>query len=191
MLDKKDFAGIKKELDQNHELSESLYRQSRDLVGTTKKLIFALHRGSLGDAEKLVPDMEKLKKKMEDGVKKSGSFKSHNAYTIAMQEYTEAAAYLHFVKNNKIPTRSQLKVPAEEYVSGLCDLSGELVRKAVDLSIKGDSKGVGAIKNFAEDFYGMLLELNPYGELRKKADQARWNLNKLEDLVYEGTLRRR
>jgi hypothetical protein len=37
----------------------------------------------------------------------------------------------------------------------------------------------------------MLLELNPYGELRKKADSARWNLNKLEDLVYEDKIRKR
>lgn len=190
MLDRKDFMAIKRELDEGNEISEVLYRESRDVLGLSKKMIYALHRGETKDAEKIAPEMDGIKKKMQSTVKKH-RLKSHGSYAIAMQEYVEAASYLEFVKNKKIPTRRQLGVEAEEYISGLCDLSGELVRKAVDLSIRGDLKGVGAIKNFAEDFYGMLLELNPYGELRKKADQARWNLNKLEDLVYEGTLRRR
>jgi predicted translin family RNA/ssDNA-binding protein len=108
-----------------------------------------------------------------------------------MQEYVEAVSYLTFVKDKKIPSRKQLGVESEEYLSGLCDLSGELVRKAVDLAINGDIKTVKEIKAFLEEFYGLLLELNPYGELRKKADQARWNLNKLEDLVYENKIRGR
>lgn len=191
MIDRKDFNEIKRDLDKINEVSETLFRDSRDLVGFSKKVIYALHRGKLKEAEGFVSDLERLKKRMQSKVKGNIVLRHHNSFTVAMQEYVEAMSYINFVKSKKIPTRRQLGVESEEYLFGLCDLSGELVRKAVDLSIKGDSKSVREIKVFLEEFYSMLLELNPYGELRKKADQARWNLNKLEDLVYEDKVRRR
>ena len=191
MLDGKDFKEIKRDLEENNEISELLYRDSRDLVGLSKKIIFALHRGKLKEAEGFVSGIEKLKKKMQATVKENQNLRHHNSYATAMQEYVEAICYLTFVKNKKIPSKKQLGVESEEYLSGLCDLSGELVRKAVDLAINGDIKSVKEIKVFVGEFYGLLLELNPYGELRKKADQARWNLNKLEDLVYENKIRGR
>jgi len=191
MLDRKDFKAMKLDLEKTNEISESLFRDSRDLIGLSKKIIFALHRGKLEEAEGFVPEIEKLKKKMQSTVKGNLNLRHHNSYATAMQEYVEALGYLTFVRSKKIPTKKQLGVESEEYISGLCDLSGELVRKAVDLAINNDMKTVKEIKNFAEEFYSLLLELNPYGELRKKADQARWNLNKLEDLVYENKIRGR
>lgn len=191
MLDRKDFSDMKLDLERINEVSESLFRDSRDLVGLTKKMIFSLHRGNVKEAESFVDDLNKVKKKMQSTVKENSGLRHHNSFSVAMQEYVEATGYLKFIKEGRIPTRKQLGVETEEYLSGLCDLSGELVRKAVDLAIKGDVKTVASIKEFTEEFYGLLLELNPYGELRKKADQAPWNLNKLEDLVYEEKMRKR
>jgi len=185
MLDRKEFMQIKGELDKVNEVTESLYRDSRDLVGLSKKIIYGLHRGKLKESEALAPEIEKMKKRMQSIVKNNQALRRHGPYGIAMQEYVEAASYLSFSRDKTIPTKRRLGVESEEYLSGLCDLTGELVRKAVDLSIKGDTKTVSEIKAFLEEYYSMLLEVNPYGELRKKADQVRWNLNKLEDLVYE------
>jgi len=182
---------MKRDLDKTNEVSETLYRDSRDLVGLTKKIIFALHRGDKGEAERLTPDMEKLKKKMQATVKGNGNLRYHMSYAIGMQEYVEAAGYVSFVKHKRIPTKKQLGVSSEEYLSGLCDLTGELVRKSVDLAINGNIREVEEIKEFLEEFYSLLLEVNPYGDLRKKADQARWNLNKLEDVVYDNKIRKR
>jgi translin len=191
MLNRKDFLGMKKELDKTNEISEALYRDSRDLVGLTKKIIFALHRGDKNEAGRLMPAMEKIKKRMQATVKGNNNLRHNASYAIAMQEYVEAAGYYSFIKSGRIPAKAQFGVSTEEYLSGLCDLTGELVRKAVDLAIKGNSGEVERIREFLKEFYGLLLEVNPYGELRKKADQARWNLNKLEDVVYDNKLRQK
>ena len=39
MLDRKDFKAIKKELDSNNEISEAVFRDSRNLIGMSKKMI--------------------------------------------------------------------------------------------------------------------------------------------------------
>jgi len=94
--------------------------------------------------------------------------------------------YYHFIKNKKIPTASYLKVDNESYLMGLCDLTGELVRKAVNEVIKKNFKQAMDIKNLVEEIYGEFLEFNlRNSELRKKSDQIKWNLKKLEDVIFE------
>jgi hypothetical protein len=41
------------------------------------------------------------------------------------------------------------------------------------------------VKGVVEEIYGEFLQLNLRGgELRKKSDQIKWNLQKLEDMAY-------
>ena len=69
---------------------------------------------------------------------------------------------------------------------GLCDLTGELTRKAVNSAINGDYKGVKKIKELVENIYGQFIQLDIRdNELRRKFDSIKWDLKKLEDLVCE------
>ena len=69
-------------------------------------------------------------------------------------------------------------------MSGLADLTGELGRKAVHDAIKKDFNSVLKIRLLVEEIYGEFLKFDlRNGELRKKSDAIKWNLNKLEDLV--------
>jgi len=73
----------------------------------------------------------------------------------------------------------------------LCDLAGELVRKAVKDSIKKNFDSVLEIRDFVEELYGEFLKFNlRNGELRKKSDSIRWNLNKLEELALDVSKRK-
>ena len=68
---------------------------------------------------------------------------------------------------------------------GLCDLAGELARKAVTVANK-DPKIVKRIKDIIEEIFGEFLKLNlRNGELRKKSDSLKWNLNKVEEILYD------
>ena len=103
-----------------------------------------------------------------------------------MQEFAEAAMYLNFMKHSKIPTHIELKITATSYIFGICDLTGELVRKAVYLAGKGESKKVETIKNFVDQTYWELLNFNfRDNEIRRKQDAIKYNLKKLEDLVLQ------
>jgi predicted translin family RNA/ssDNA-binding protein len=69
---------------------------------------------------------------------------------------------------------------------GICDLTGELTRRAVSLVTKGKGKEVLVIKNFVEDIYGEFLKFDlRNGNLRKKYDSIKWNLKKLEEIMYD------
>jgi len=77
-----------------------------------------------------------------------------------------------------------------EYLAGLCDLTGELVRKAVKSILDGKLEETKWIKDFVEAVYGEFLEMELLDwELRKKYDSIKYNLKKLEDIMYDLQIR--
>jgi|TARA_Y100000310_G_scaffold342807_1_gene447553 translin len=182
MLNTKEFGKIRKELAAFEAKRELVIRQSRDIINLSKRIIYALHRDDIKTASSLVKDIEKKKTSLE----KISIDADTNIDKVAIQEYVEAICYYHFIKNKKIPATKAIKVDNESYLLGLCDLTGELVRKAVNEVINKNFKAALEIKNLVEEIFGEFLKFNlRNGELRKKSDQIKWNLKKLEDVVYE------
>ena len=107
----------------------------------------------------------------------SGPFK------IAIQEFVEAACYHEFVKNKKIPSAKELNVDTEYYLLGLCDLTGELVRKAINSAINNDYDQALFIKKFVNDLYNELMLFEFRNELRRKFDSIKYDLKKLDDVA--------
>jgi translin len=107
------------------------------------------------------------------------------SYSDACQEYVEALCYYGFIKNKKIPTSTDLKVNEGDYLMGICDFTGELTRKAVTIAHK-DDKEVIKIKELVEEIFGEFLKLDlRNGNIRKKSDSIKWNLKKLEEVMYD------
>ena len=180
MFDKKDFETIRKELNDFEEKREQTIQVSRDIIKLSKQIIYSVHRSDLDGASKYLKEI-KLKIKLLDKTKNYDTGIS----LIAFQEYVEALALYELIKNGKLPTKKELDVDTEAYLSGLADLTGELVRKAVHDAIKKDFTSVTKIKDLVEEIYGEFLKLDfRNGELRKKSDAIKWNLNKLEDMVF-------
>ncbi|MBL7055658.1 hypothetical protein ISS07_01975 [Candidatus Woesearchaeota archaeon] len=182
MLNKKEFIKIRKELSDSDSKREDIIQKSRIIIQVSKKIIYALHRGDLKSASSYVKDIEKGKKELE----KIDTSLDTSINKVAFQEYAEALCYYHFVKSGKVPTATSLKLDSESYLLGLCDLTGELMRKAVNDVIKKNYKSALEIKELVEEIYGEFLEFNlRNSELRKKSDQIKWNLKKLEDVVFD------
>ena len=187
MLDKKEFRKIRKEIASFDAKRESIIQQSREIINISKRIIYAVHRNDIKSASAYVKDIEKKKNSLDTGVSLDT-----NINRIALQEYAEALCYYHFVKDKKIPTRASLKIDNESYLMGLCDFSGELVRKAVNEVINKNFKKAVEIKNLVEEIYGEFLNFNlRNSELRRKSDQIKWNLKKLEDVVFELKIKER
>jgi len=184
MVNKKDFDEMRNEIEKYDEKREELIKASRDIIKLSKQIIYSIHRNELAVAEKNVKIIKDNIKKMGDTVKKDpkldiGSFK------IAVQEYVEAVCYYYYIKSKKIPTKKELGIDAEYYLLGICDFTGELVRNAVNAGIKGDTKKVIEIKELVEELYDELMQFDfRNSELRKKVDQVKWDLKKMDDLVF-------
>lgn len=185
MLNKKDFEEIGENLKKFEEERESTIQKSRRIIQLSKQIIYSVHRGDLKSTEQLVEEIKMEMKKMPEHPYDTDMHK------IAIQEYVEAICYFEFVKNNKLPTRRELNVDTEAYLLGLCDLSGELVRKAVADVIKKNFDEVKKIKKLVEDIYGEFLKFDLRGgELRKKSGSIKWNLTRLEDIEYSLSMRK-
>ena len=188
MIDKEDFLSIRKEMKDIENKRESIIQISREIITVSKQIIYAAQRNDLKEAQLLIKDIkEKIKK-----LKKVYIALDTNINAVALQEYVEAIAFFEFVKNKKIPTKKSLGVSAEDYLCGLCDLTGELVRKAVYDVIHKNYKEAENIKELVHDIYGEFLKLHlRNGELRKKSDSIKWNLKKLEEVMYDISMKGR
>jgi len=186
MIDEKDFKQMKKELTEFDNQREELIKKSRDILKDSKQAIYMVHRNELSKAESLLKKVEKEMAVIKKQIKGSPKLDFLGAYSVATQEYVEARCYLGFVKNKKIPTCTSLCVQVEDYLLGLCDLTGELGRRAVASVIRKDFSEVYKIRELVDQIYGLFLQLNlRNSELRKKSDAIKWNLKKIEDIIYD------
>jgi translin len=186
LLNKASFHTMKKELEDYDSKRENLIKTSRDVLKSSKLVIFALQRGATQESQKQLKVLEVNVKRINMIAKKHVFLKKEGSYNIAMQEFVEAACFYNFINNKKIPSNKTLGVSAENYLAGLCDLTGELGRKAVLYATERRFHEVQRIKLLVEEIFGEILKLNPRnGELRKKSDAVKWNLKKVEEIMYD------
>ena len=188
MIDKSEFGKIRHEMHNLDLKREAIIQTSREIITISKQIIYAAQRNDLKEAESAIKSIKgKIKK-----LRKVNIATDTNIDAVAFQEYVEAIAFYEFVKNGKIPTRTSLGVSPEDYLSGLCDLTGELVRKAIYDVIHKKFDEASKIKELVHDIYGEFLKLHlRNGELRKKSDSIKWNLKKLEEVMYDISMKGR
>ena len=184
----KEFNDIREKLANYDSKRELLIKKARELLKLSKQVIYSIHREDKKEVLSTVKKAEKTKKELDKIASFDRKLLFEGAYSEACQEYVEALCYDEFDKNNKIPTLAQLNVGYEDYLMGICDLTGELTRKAVAFATKRDFKEVENIKCFVEEIYGEFLKFNlRNGNLRKKYDSIKWNLKKLEEIMYDSS----
>ena len=188
MINKSEFSKIRQEMHKLDMKREEVIQTSREVITLSKQIIYAAQRNDMKEAEASIKKIkEKIKKLRKVNISTDTSINS-----VAFQEYVEAIAFYEFVKNKKIPTKASLGVSAEDYLSGLCDLTGELVRKAIFDVIHKKFDEAEKIKELVHDIYGEFLKLHlRNGELRKKSDSIKWNLKKLEEVMYDISMKGR
>jgi len=191
MLDNNDLKEVLEDFNQADVQRELLIKKTRDVLKLSKQLIYSIHREDLDSAKTLSEDIRKSFSELTQISEKSPELKYSGSYRISAQEYVEALCYFGFVVENKIPTHAELKVDSDSYLLGLCDLTGELVRKAINDSIKGRWDSALKIKDVVEEIYGELLQFDfRNSELRKKFDSIKYDLRRLEDVALSIKLKR-
>ena len=176
------------ELKKNYKDKEGQRRQiislANDVLFHSKKAIFALHRNEIKIADAKLKEMEatllQLEKKFSlKRIEKEG------AYRAAVEEYVEAKLLSFVIKGEKIDKIKKLKLDNDAYLGGICDLLGELVRRATNEAATGNFEQVEIIKKLSNDIMDQLIDFDMTGYLRTKYDQAKGHLRKLEQMAYE------
>ncbi len=192
MLNKADVDAMRKEMLAYDSKRELLIKKSRDVLKLSKQIIYAVHRDELKQAEHLIAEIKKEKTALQKLAGNDEFLLTEGSYKVALQEYAEALLYFSVIHSKRLATKKDLAIPTFYYVLGLCDLSGELVRKAVYLAGKDRYAEVIEIKNLVDSIYGELLAFDfRDNEIRRKFDSVKYDLRKLEDLVLDLKLKHR
>lgn len=190
MLDQKFWQSVN-EAQENYEVNRrKIIGVAADALHRSKQAIFALHRDDLpGSAEKL-KEAEVALKALEEEFAKDKKLRYDGAWSAALEEFIEAKLFYFFVAGETVGEIKDLHLEPNEYIGGLSDYSGELVRRAVLLASQRKFDEVQIIAEEIRSVIEKLLAYNLVGYLRTKFDQAKKNLNKIEEIVYEITLKR-
>lgn len=177
---KKEFERLREEYDKKDEKREELISKSRNVIKLSKKIIYSVHRGELKEAQELVKRIKIDKRKLQKLDQCEPYIKN------AIQEYVEALIFFNYVKLRKLPALKELKVKLDEYLLGLCDFTGELMRYATNMFINRYFDEVMRAKETLDNIYDELGLFDfRNGDIRRKYDSIKYSVKKVDELVIE------
>jgi translin len=184
MLDKESFKEIETYLKEEDARREEIINTSRIILKNSKSAIYSLHRFELDEAKDLLDEAKKLIAHLKRIVEKHPHLRQN--MENALEEYCEACCFYGFIKDKKIPTHTELDLEPYTYLGGLSDLTGELGRRSVLEAIAKNKTEVQAIRELVDEIYGLFSRLDlRNGDIRKKGDAIKWNLNKVEEVLHD------
>lgn len=189
MIDKNIFSKLRKELEDKDKLREEIIINSRPILKESKQAIYALHRNDTKAAKKSIDEAKSGLVSLRKIVKSNPSL-GEGIYGSALQEYTEAITYYYYITENRLADNAEIGADAENYLLGICDLTGELARRAVFSVVNEEFSEVNKIREFVDTIHNEFLEFElRNGEIRKKSDSIKWNLKKIEEIMYDLKIR--
>ncbi len=189
MINKNFTKKLKQDYEQHESERRQIISQSNIVLHDSKRVIFSLHREDARVGGKSLKEIENCLNNLE---KKFGLTRllQEGSYKAANEEYIEAKMLYKALAGEKIDEIKEVNLDYESYLGGICDLTGELVRRAINQAAKGKYKGVEKIKEEINDIMAELIQFDMTGYLRTKHDQARGNLKKIEQINYEIKIRK-
>ncbi|MCK4745080.1 hypothetical protein KAS41_03385 [Candidatus Parcubacteria bacterium] len=167
-----------------------LIKESGEILSLSKRAIFSFHRNDFKQGEDLI-------KKAEDGlssvqkrfIEKDISLLQEGSLKAAQEEFIEAKFFSLVLTDKNLDRIKDIEINYESYIGGLCDLTGELTRKSVNLAASGNFDKVFYYKEAIEEIIGEIIQFDLVGYLRVKYDQAKNNLRKIEKICYDIKMR--
>jgi len=197
VVDFEDVAGIYEEADKNREI---VIKTSRDIVKGAKKAIYDLHRNQIAEAKRKIQEAESAIETLAPVGKAFPRLLEENIYRGSLEELIEAKCFCHYLETGKLLTFREVNesgvYSVEDYIGGVCDFTGEIGRHAVHCSIARQFDDVIADYHLVDQILGQLAKVtirNKSGandDLRRKFDQIKWTLKKVEQLVYDISFQR-
>jgi translin len=166
-------------------LRESIIKSSRQVLKLSKQAIFNLHRDDVKNAADDLVQAENLLKEINLLFSKEKKLNYEGSYKECIEEYVEAKLFYSLISAGKIEINTKVKLNFDDYVGAISDLTGEMLRKAIQLATNEDYEKLNFYYQSMEDILGELIKFDFTGKLRMKYDAAKRNLRRLEEIKYE------
>ena len=203
----KSFRKHQQELDSRHDKHERLVKCSRDVTIASKRIIFLLQRAGgadnrepiLQEADKKFLEVKELLKTIALELDGEDSYLFSRAYSPGLQEYIEALSFSHFLRNKTLISYEQVKGTFEfskeggkdldlnpfDYILGVADLTGELMRLCINSAANGDKETPFEVCRFLRDIHDAFLSFgNVSRNVSSKVRALKASMNKVEVACY-------
>ncbi|KAB8254469.1 Translin family-domain-containing protein [Aspergillus pseudonomiae] len=206
------FETFRNELDEHHDRRERLIKISRDITALSKKIIRKLNaplpENITKETQSRFTQIQSLFTNALPDVTGPNKWRYQRQLSGAIQEYIEALSFHHYLTTQTLITLPEVctKLPAEilvteeDYLLGLFDLTGEMMRFAVTAlsagSVASDEKKMGLsreqngivvdLREMRSLFEGLSVSRrhNLIKDLGKKMDVMQGSVEKVERAAY-------
>lgn len=202
-----ELSALRERMAHRDELRESLIKRCRDGQKAAKQAIFALHRGDEAKSQTLLATCQECISELMPTVVQEPSLR-YGSFSNMLEEYAEAKlfyAWLHGSENKEEDDKQEkdatpsgmllspedftttiMTLEPDEYLGGLCDLSGEVTRFAVQRATARDTESV---KLCLETVGCIVVAMQTMptrlsNQMGKKMEQVRRSGEKLERMLY-------
>jgi predicted translin family RNA/ssDNA-binding protein len=189
MLNADFFVSLNQRLSDYESGRREIIKVSGDALSMSKRAIFALHRDDAGEAKRLLGEAKQRLAAVRQMAKVNPDLADEGSYKAALEEYYEASLYRQWLESGDIGPLEDEPDEYRTYIGALSDLTGEIQRRQVRLATAGKLEEVRRLRDDIEAVVGQLLDMDLGGHLRQKFDQAKNNLRRAEDVLYEVTIR--
>ncbi len=179
--------------ERQHQLSElrrELQQISAEILSSSKRSIFALHREDVSASAKELDAAAQAIARGWKTVKAEPLLAQEGSWRAAREEYAEASLLAEYLKKGALTAHPDKGLDPDVLIGGLSDFLGELVRLAVLAATRGDCAPVERFYKDAIELMDFLLQMDLTGHLRTKVDQAKQHVKRLEEIRYDLSLRR-
>lgn len=194
-----------------NEKRERVVKASRDITMNSKKVIFQVHRIGKHNKDEVLEKAEKDLQAVRDQhvsrlVKELNGtdfWKLRRAYSPGVQEYVEAATFCKFCRTGSLlnldeinatfihlsdPSIEPLQINILDYLLGLADLTGELMRLAISRISDGELDFADKICRFVRDLHRELTiivpDMDESHDMRSKMDTMLQSVMKIENACF-------
>jgi predicted translin family RNA/ssDNA-binding protein len=186
---------LKKSINKYQKTQDSIYeiqKISNEVRTSSKKAIALLRRDNTKESKKIIKKIENFFRLINKTIKRNKDLINQSFYKEAVEEYVEAITFYNFLtKPNKGISKSKfVEVKPEEIIAGICDFTGELLRRTITIASVENFKQIGEYKKIIENIAEQLTKIGFKGKLRQKYDEVERNLRKIEDIIYDIKLKK-
>jgi predicted translin family RNA/ssDNA-binding protein len=179
-----------KEYKEAQSLVYKIQKFSNEIRVVSKKAIALLRRDNIEESKKAIEEAETLFRLINEITEKNKELENQSFYKEAVEEYIEAITFYNFVNDSKKEIPDLIKVEPEGIISGICDFTGELLRKAITIASPEKFEQLLSYEKVIEDIAEELTKIGFRGKLRQKYDEVERNLRRIEDIIYDIKLKK-
>jgi len=205
------FLDLTQKLDKESQLRDEIKKVTKEIEGNTRQIISILQQvhSNLDKVQDICTSVRNLFNpikeeilKLQEIIKNEPVFKYHDLWKLSISQLVFSGSFIFWLEERKLITITEvdsligvskngsLSIEIEDYLFGLCSLPNELSRLAVNSVISGDFSLPFQISSFVSDLYSGFRLLNLKNDnLRKRYDSIKYDMKKIEEVVYDIKIR--